>query len=114
MKFGGATRGRWAALGLLAMLAALLQPLCAAYVAAHEADPVALECCADFESGAVVASSPSAENTKASAPPPPASAVSASYGVPSPGAHSYRDAAWNDPPPLPSPPYHARTARIQR
>jgi hypothetical protein len=111
MKFGGATRGRWAALGLLAMLAVLLQPLCAAYVAAHEADPVALECCADFESGAVAV--PSAENAKASAPPP-AGAVSATYGVPSPGPHSYRDAAWNDPPPLPSLPYHARSARIQR
>jgi hypothetical protein len=113
MKFGGVTRGRWAVLGLLAMLAALLQPLCAAYAAAHEVDHEAVQCCAEADTGAVAASPPPIETAKVTTTSPPP-AVPFPVGMPTAGAYSYRLAAWNDPPPLPPLPYHVRSARIQR
>ena len=113
MKFGGVTRGRWAALGLLAILAAMLQPLCAAYAAAYDVDHEAVQCCAEAETGAVVASPATVEGAKAPTASP-LTAVPVLMGTPSTAVHSYRLAAIYDPPPLPSLPYHARSARILR
>jgi hypothetical protein len=113
MKLHGVLRGRWAVLGLLAMLAALLQPLCAAYAATQDVDHEAVQCCADVETGAVVASPVAMEVAKGPMASP-LTIVAPSAGTPSTAAHSYRRAAWNDPPLLPSLPYHARSARIQR
>jgi hypothetical protein len=113
MKLFGMPRGRWAALGLVAILAAMLQPLCAAYAAAHDVDHEAVQCCAEVDTGAIVASPAAVEGANA----PAASGVAAiavPRGTSVTRAHSYRLAAWNDPPPLPSLPYHARSARIQR
>jgi hypothetical protein len=94
------------------MAAALLQPLCTAYAAAHGADHQDVQCCAEMANGDFVAA-PSTETAKAPTAPPVA-AVPAFRGTPVAAViQPYRLAAWNDPPP-PTLPYHARSARIQR
>jgi hypothetical protein len=113
MKLFGVPRGRWAALGLVAILAAMLQPLCAAYAAGHDVDHEAVQCCAEIDTGAVVASPAAAAGAIALAASGVA-AIAVPGGTAVMRAQSYRLAAWNDPPPLPSLPYHARSARIQR
>jgi hypothetical protein len=113
MRFPVVPRGRWTVLfGLLAMLAALLQPLCTAYAAARGADHGEVQCCAEIANGDFVAA-PSTEIAKAPTASPVA-AVPAFRGRPVAAAiQSYRLVAWNDPPP-PTLRYHARSARIQR
>ena len=119
-----------AAIGMLAVLTLLVQPVCSAYELSrpppgapalssvaehdhgakqgrHEGKP----CCSDIEMNAVLAS-PSADLLTAL---PAAKALTAvPYAEPTQAAPaSYRLAAWNSPPPLPLP-YHVRSARILR
>ena len=110
---------RLAALGLLAILALLVQPICSAYeLAASQSDHAAAQgaedgtlCCSGIEVDALMA-------------PPPAPAVKAILAGegPSPLTYSYPAATllafrppepWSTPPPL-SLSYHVRSARILR
>jgi len=98
------------AFGLLVVLSLLLQSVCKAYEGQHQPDG-APACCLDMQPDAVAAS-PSTGDEKAIT-----SDFTVVRSLPevalAPSRISGRLAAWKAPP-LPSPSYHARSARIQR
>jgi hypothetical protein len=106
----GPLRRALLALGLLAALMLLLQPVCKAYEGQHKADS-GLACCLDMQLDAVAAA-PSVGGEK-----PILSGFAALPSLPgiapAPAQVSGRLAKWKHPP-APSPSYYARSTRIQR
>ena len=98
------------ALGLLAALTLLLQPVCKAYEGQHQSDG-GLACCLDMQSDALAAA-PSAGGEK-----PVLSGFAVIRSSPAialvPAEIRGRLAVWTGPPPS-SASYYARTTRIQR